>query len=62
MTPGAIAAEVLDLLRRPDRRETMRAALRDVVDSLGPRGALDRAADEVCRALQGALPERSGAG
>jgi lipid-A-disaccharide synthase len=62
MTPDAIAAEVLDLLRRPDRRAAMRAALRGVVESLGPRGALDRAADEVCRVLAGALPERSGAG
>jgi lipid-A-disaccharide synthase len=61
MTPGAITAEVLDLLRRPERRETMRAALRDVVNSLGSPGALDRAADEVCRVLAGALPERSDA-
>lgn len=62
MVPAAIAAEVLDLLSRPERREMMRADLRDVVEGLGPPGALDRAADEVARALEAALPERSGAG
>ena len=51
MTPEAIAAEVLSLLANPDRRETMRAALRAVADGLGPPRALDRAANEVLRVL-----------
>lgn len=62
MTPEAIAAEVLGLLDDPARREAMRADLRAVASGLGPPGALERAADEVMRALAVALPQRSGAG
>jgi len=62
MTPDAIAAEVLGLLDDPARREAMRADLRGVAAGLGPSGALERAADEVMRALAVALPQRSGAG
>ncbi|HLA24536.1 MAG TPA: lipid-A-disaccharide synthase [bacterium] len=55
MTPEAIAAEVLTLLHSSERRETMRAALRGVVDDLGPPRALDRAASEVLRVLEGGV-------
>ena len=53
MTPEAITAEVLSLFHSPARRETMRAALRVVTDDLGPPRALDRAASEVLRVLEG---------
>jgi lipid-A-disaccharide synthase len=62
MTPDAIAGEVLALLDDPGRREAMRVDLRAVAATLGPPGALERAADEVMRALMLALPQRSGAG
>jgi lipid-A-disaccharide synthase len=62
MTPDAIAVEVLALLDDSGRREAMRADLRAVAGTLGPPGALERAADEVMRALTRALPQRSGAG
>jgi len=55
MTPGAVAAEVLSLLRSPERRDSMRAALRAVVNDLGPAGALDRAAGEVLQVLAGGV-------
>jgi lipid-A-disaccharide synthase len=62
MTPEAVAGAALDLLHSPARRETMRTALRAVVDLLGPPGALERAADEVFSALEAALPGQSGGG
>ena len=62
MTPEAIAGAVLALLDDPQRREAMRADLRAVAATLGPPGALERAADEVMRALALALPQRSSAG
>ena len=55
MTPKAIAAEVVSLLHSAARRETMRTALRAVADDLGPPRALDRAASEVLRVLEGGV-------
>lgn len=55
MTPQGVAQEVLGLLRSPERREAMRGALRDVAATLGPPGALDRAAGEVIRMLGGGV-------
>lgn len=49
LTPEAVAAELLALLRAPSRREAMRAELLAVASGLGPPGAASRAAAEVLR-------------
>jgi lipid-A-disaccharide synthase len=46
-TPERIARETLALLDQPDRRRDIRKGLRDVIDSLGPPGAIARAAQAI---------------
>lgn len=50
--PTHLAAAIITLLRDEERAERMRRDLREVVEQLGPPGAIDRAAAEVLRALQ----------
>jgi lipid-A-disaccharide synthase len=55
-TSDRVAKEVLQLLRDPAARDTMRADLAEVRNRLGPPGAVDRAADailELVRATRG---------
>ena len=51
-TPARIAREVIGLLRDDERAEAMRRELRQVVQALGPPGAVDRAAGVVLEFLQ----------
>jgi lipid-A-disaccharide synthase len=46
-TPERVSKEVVQLLRDPAARKTMRANLADVRHRLGPPGAVDRAADAI---------------
>jgi len=46
-TAARLASATLEILRSPDRRARMRAALADVRQRLGSPGAIDRAAEEV---------------
>jgi lipid-A-disaccharide synthase len=50
-TPDRVAAEVLQLLQDPNIRRTMRARLAEVRKRLGPPGAVERAADSICKLL-----------
>ncbi len=54
MTPEAIAAAVGQLLADRTRWDQVRAELLGVAQQLGDPGAIDRAAEEVCRFLGGA--------
>jgi lipid-A-disaccharide synthase len=49
--PTRIARAIIELLRNPQRTETMKTALRHVRDQLGPPGAIDRAAAVVLQFL-----------
>lgn len=49
MNPDRIAADAIQLLKDPARREQMKTDLRKIVDALGPAGAMDRAAAEILR-------------
>lgn len=55
-TPERVAAEVVHLLRDPNARSTMRAALAEVRNRLGPPGAVEHAADIIA----GLLPRGAG--
>jgi lipid-A-disaccharide synthase len=55
-TPEKVAAEVLRLLQDPNARAAMRTGLAEVRKSLGPPGAVDRAADVIA----GLLEKRAG--
>ena len=50
-TPSRIAATLIELLRDAQRREAMKGELRAVRETLGPPGAVDRAADVVMELL-----------
>jgi lipid-A-disaccharide synthase len=50
-TPDRVAGEVLQLLQDPNARRTMRTGLAEVRKRLGPPGAVDRAADSICKLL-----------
>lgn len=50
-TPDRVAREALRLLQDPNARATVRTGLAEVRKRLGPRGAVDRAADAIARLL-----------
>jgi lipid-A-disaccharide synthase len=50
-TPRRIAKELVSLLRSDERKTVMRKALREVKDTLGPPGAVERAAHVVLEML-----------
>jgi lipid-A-disaccharide synthase len=50
-TAGALETEVRCLLASPEARQNMREQLREIRAKLGPRGAIDRAADSMARML-----------
>jgi len=52
-TPKRIARELMALLRSDERRQAMRAGLRTVRESLGPPGAVARAAGVVLKEISG---------
>ncbi len=47
LTPGAVAQDALDLLNNPQRRDTMKRRVGQVVATLGEPGASKRAADAI---------------
>jgi lipid-A-disaccharide synthase len=51
-TPENIAAEAIDLLTKPERREGIKLKLKSVVEKLGPPGASDRAAKAIANLLK----------
>jgi lipid-A-disaccharide synthase len=53
-TPERVASETLTLLQEPNAREAQRRGLEEVRKRLGPPGAVERAAEEIARMLQGA--------
>jgi len=50
-TPERVAAETVALLRDPFARESLRRALAEVRQRLGPPGAVDRAADAILQLI-----------
>jgi lipid-A-disaccharide synthase len=57
-TPGALAAEVMSLLRDEERCRTVKEGLREVREKLGPPGAVERAASVVMEMLGLVLQQR----
>jgi len=51
-TPSRVAAALIELLRDEPRREAMKRELRAVRATLGPPGAVDRAASAVLDLLR----------
>jgi lipid-A-disaccharide synthase len=51
MKPELLCAEARSFLESEKRRSDMRQHLREIVESLGPAGAMDRAAEEIVKRL-----------
>jgi lipid-A-disaccharide synthase len=51
MTPELLSAEAFEYIGNEKKRETLKQRLHEIVESLGPPGAMERAADEIVKRL-----------